>query len=246
MTILNKEITLDDRFIPEQDVQHLVRICEDQLTPEDFFFLKDQLTTLPQPHSVIIPSPWLEENHFEETMHLREMTQYQQLTMVHFVNPETSLTFLVSLTTGDVDEYFIGDCPLPEVQAVEAVLASVCQKLSPPLRLQFRRRLHIPQSFNINSVLMASILAAILHYNGKYLDLTGEKVLHFKADLFQDFKLLHDNWLGKFNLEETTESSHPFIIETTSIKNWTSWMTWRIWDGNVWMLKEMGTVDTIA
>ena len=119
--------------------------------------------------------------------------------------------FLVSLGTGSIEGYLVGDYEALEIQPAVLSLTRVFEKVFPNGTFKFRQKLQIPGSFGADPILMSFLVAINLHKHGEYLDLNGEKILRYKVALLQELQTFHDNWLGQFHLEKITKTSHPFV-----------------------------------
>jgi hypothetical protein len=118
----------------------------------------------------------------------------------------------VSLKNKSFDGYFFDDFDPIEIQPDVNKLKNVLELKYTQSRFRFRCRAKIPPSFSPDPGITAFVLAAYLHQQGKYLDITWDTVLAYKLAYYNEFKKIHDGWLGRLVFSNITKSSHPFVI----------------------------------
>ena len=164
--------------IGKDDFQMFLQICTDKLEPQDLGYLTRNDLATQSKTSVILGPDWLQnlESHSIDSLQT-EFRLFQQLVLLHHVSQNKWSIFLVSLGTGSIEGYLVGDYEALEIQPVILSLMRVFEKVFPTRKFQFKQKLQIPRSFGTNPILMSFLVAINLHKHGKYLDLNGERIL---------------------------------------------------------------------
>lgn len=200
MSLNDPKMTQSD--IDRQTIASFLRICNNKIKTEDFEFFGMTLATKT---SII----------FGPNQHLQDKTVdwnlLQQAIFIHPMPHSTYSVFLVSLTTGLVDVFSVGDCGIPDLQVSAIELRALFGKKRPDLRLSFMNRLQVPLTFSPDPLLIAFLLAVQFHQHGKYLSLDRDKILSYKLTALSNLRSCHDNWLGKFHLGRVNREVYSFL-----------------------------------
>ena len=185
--------------------QSVLRMCNDSMLPDDFVTFANRL---PISHlsQIIKPSQ-------ELTSSLEETRKRQQVIIAHFTTETRWLVFLVSLITGHVDIYTVGDVASESIVQFATQVHQSLNKVFHGKKFKFKMRLAFPLGFIKDPALAAFLISLHLHNHGKYLNMTELDVMKHKFSFVHEFLKYHDNWLGGLNLAEISTKSHPFYVQ---------------------------------
>jgi hypothetical protein len=186
-------------------INAFLRICNDRMRNQDLDFFKAMAQG--SKNSIVFPPKAHEEDRPVDWKVL------QQAVFLNSMNQDTTSVYLVSLSTGMVDVYSVGECDIPELQTFAIELINFFGKKRPDLKLSFRYRLQVPSTLWPDPLLMVYVLALQLHRQTKYLNLDAKTIMHYKLQGVSKFQQSHDDWLGKFHLTRTMLDKYQFIVQ---------------------------------
>lgn len=152
--------------------QSVLRMCNDSMLPDDFVTFANRL---PISHlsQIIKPSQ-------ELTSSLEETRKRQQVIIAHFTTETRWLVFLVSLITGHVDIYTVGDVASESIVQFATQVHQSLNKVFHGKKFKFKMRLAFPLGFIKDPALAAFLISLHLHNHGKYLNMTELDVMKQK------------------------------------------------------------------
>lgn len=106
---------------------------------------------------------------------LQDSRTCQQVIVADYESHDKWLIFHVSLQTGDINAYLVGDYDLKEAQPFIGIFQQALQSVFQGISFSFTKRLHIRRGLNNDPVLTAYLIARHLHMKGNYLNLDDER-----------------------------------------------------------------------
>jgi len=185
-------------------IESIVRMCEDSMEPDDFDVLIRRAPTLPGSRIIRRGSKLIDS--------LQESQRCEQVIVPHSVSQDKWLIYLVTLSTGNIDIYVIGEMMFDEAEPFHGQLLQALSTVFPKTIFSPRQRLHLRARMYNDPVLAAYLLSWYLHFHGKYLDLNEEKINRHKFKVFEQFMDNHDRYLGEFMMKKDIKSTHPFVV----------------------------------
>ena len=207
--MLRDDCTFAETLSPEE-IHRLIRISRLSMITQDFENVMQSSLYSPTKWSIIYSLETIEKNLLELVELLPSVQEYEQIIFPQYRSRDQWSIYLLSLTTGTLDCYFIGDTLHEEVRPTILKLFKVLWNKIPTTDFTMIRRLAVPSDSDQDPILMTLHIMVHLHQRSNYLDINGTMHLMFKRYLMWRAIAMHDNWLGKLKLEDMTLSTHPF------------------------------------
>jgi len=190
-----------------------VQFSDDSLTPEQLpslirYFRPDSIKS-----RTILPPQILDGNNEEITKNMaRDLRLHHQVIVIHHVDQNCWIIFLILTSQHTVDIYTIGDVKQNRMHQLLQKIILTCEEVLTDFRPSICLRLQIPKTYKVDPALLAFTLSYSIHRHEPYLDLTFDQILQQKCVVLRSLIASHDKWFGRFHLKDTTDSSHPFIV----------------------------------
>lgn len=189
----------------------ITSFCKDTMDPIHLYQLFDFFRPLHvKGRSLIVHTELLSMDPSELSGTLSLYETFEQIVIMHHLDQDRWALFLVQVQSRTYEGFMIGDFPVDEMARLQNKLGGAFGDAL-GAKFMYRQRVRIPQTFQVNAVLMAFLLAHDLHTHERYLDLTPATIAARKCIIMQPFIQLHDRWLGKLDLSVINKTTHYFI-----------------------------------
>lgn len=204
-------ITINDTDIGLDDVKLAWRLCSSKMTKLDYLAYLERYTTESSRKRVTV-------------LHVDDILQKDQ---VHIFDelPNVSLYQEVLLSTLSTTHKLVVYLIVPGTCTLNVYVTSpgeddgineITSKLLAVLRTYLHHdysivdRLPLQRTFHNDSFFFALLLIFQLHKHGGYLFLSEETIFQYKLSFVVNFIHLHDQYLGRLNIERLSSRPYPF------------------------------------
>jgi hypothetical protein len=189
-----------------------IAFCDKPKSPLDIQKYLELFPPTPNERRRVLPVQLLDTTTMYISGHLRDSIQSDQVIIVHHLGPLSWIIFLVFIPSRTIEQYTMGDLDPSLLNTLTGKLQDHINVVIGGNQFLANHRLHIPHSFQVNTIIMAFTIIHFLHQHCQYLDLSLATLMNFQCLHLKKIIKHHDKWLGNLHINGLSILAGSFVV----------------------------------